>query len=84
MFLAPIGFTFLLPKSQLQGHFSLCPAAEKPSYFKPSLKHGSESEKSQSQKAAAIITNTFPFSLSEFLDQNPEKPKNSQKLMNTV
>jgi len=52
MCLAPIGFTFLLPKSQLQGHFSLFPAVEKPSYLKLSLMHCSGSEKVRVRKSS--------------------------------
>jgi len=85
MCLAPI--TFLLPKSQLQGHFSLCPAAEKPSYLKLSLKNSSESEGVRAKKQQQSLQTPFSFLSPNFWIKHQKTQKNSwmfiMNIMNT-
>jgi len=67
-----------LPKSQLQGHFGLCPAVEKPRYLSChyTVARQRESEKKSDSTAAAIIANTKKFPLSNCPDQKYKKIKN--------
>jgi len=67
---------FLLPKSQLQGHFGLCPAAEKPRYLsckctvaRQKGQRGSEEVKSIIAAATFIAQTQNPFLSLLFSDQ---------------